>query len=61
MNKRFIIKLSVLVLPFCILTLVLHDGQSGDSIGGGGYDLSGLVYGFRNGKKNYRITSSLNQ
>lgn len=42
---KFILKLSFLVIPFSILSLVLHDGSSGGSIGGGGYDLSGLVYG----------------
>lgn len=44
-TRKFILKLSFLVIPFIILTLVLHDGQSGGTIGGGGYDLSGLVYG----------------
>jgi hypothetical protein len=42
---KFILKLSFLVVPFLILSLVLHDGPSGASVGGGGYDLSGLVYG----------------
>lgn len=42
---KFILKLSFLVIPFSILSLVLHEGSSGDSIGGGSYDLSGLVYG----------------
>lgn len=37
--------MAFLVIPFGILTLILHDGQSGGSIGGGSYDLSGLVYG----------------
>jgi len=44
-SRKFILKLSFLVIPFVILSLVLHDGSSGGSIGGGGYDLSGLVYG----------------
>jgi Ca2+/Na+ antiporter len=43
--SRFIFKLSFLLVPFGILTLVLHDGGTGGGIGGGGYDLSGLVYG----------------
>ena len=42
---KFILKLSFLVIPFSILSLILHDASSGGSIGGGGYDLSGLVYG----------------
>ncbi|MHA4894676.1 hypothetical protein ACXZ1K_07995 [Pedobacter sp. PWIIR3] len=41
----FIIKLICLALPFTILTFILHDGSSSGGIGGGGYDLSGLVYG----------------
>jgi hypothetical protein len=28
-----------------MLSLILHDGGSGGGVGGGGYDLSGLVYG----------------
>ncbi|MES2456190.1 MAG: hypothetical protein V4594_11630 [Bacteroidota bacterium] len=44
-NNRFILKLSFLLVPFSILTLVLHDGSSSGGVGGGGYDLSGLVYG----------------
>jgi len=41
----FIIKLLCLLVPFTILTLVLHSGGSSGGVGGGGYDLSGLVYG----------------
>ena len=44
-TSKFILKLSFLVVPFIIFSLVLYDGGSGGSIGGGGYDLSGLVYG----------------
>ncbi|TKC06094.1 hypothetical protein [Pedobacter frigoris] len=44
-STKFILKLFFLIVPFIILSLVLHDGGSGGSIGGGGYDLSGLVYG----------------
>jgi len=44
-NKKIIGKLAFLVIPFSIFTLILHDGGSGGHIGGGGYDLSGLVYG----------------
>ncbi|ETZ22165.1 hypothetical protein [Pedobacter sp. V48] len=44
-TSKFNFKLSFLVVSFTILSLVLHDGGSGGSIGGGGYDLSGLVYG----------------
>ncbi|HKG07950.1 MAG TPA: hypothetical protein VKB19_15900 [Pedobacter sp.] len=44
-TSKFILKLSFLAVPYGILTLILHDGGSGGSIGGGGYDLSGLVYG----------------
>lgn len=40
-----IIKLSFLLIPFVILSLILLDGSGGGGIGGGGYDLSGLVYG----------------
>jgi len=46
MNRtKFFLKLSFLLVPFAILSLILHDGGAGDGIGGGGYDLSGLVYG----------------
>lgn len=44
-NKRFILKLAFLIIPFVILTLILLDGTGGGGVGGGGYDLSGLVYG----------------
>lgn len=44
-NKKLIVRLAFLVIPFVILTLVLYDGQSGGQTGGGAYDLSGLVYG----------------
>lgn len=44
-TNKAILKLSFLLIPFGILTAVLHDGQSSGGVGGGGYDLSGLVYG----------------
>ena len=44
-TNNAILKLTFLVIPFAILTGVLHDGQSGGVGGGGSYDLSGLVYG----------------
>lgn len=44
-TTEFIIKLACLLIPFTILTFVLHDGGSSGGVGGGGYDLSGLVYG----------------
>lgn len=46
MNARYlIIRILLLLIPYVILTfVVLNDGGS-NSIGGGGYDLSGLVYG----------------
>ena len=43
-TSKLILKLSCLVIPYLVLSLVLHDTGSG-GIGGGGYDLSGLVYG----------------
>lgn len=43
--NKFILKISILVIPYIILSLILHDGGSGGGVGGGGYDLSGLVYG----------------
>lgn len=45
MTTAFIIKLLCLVVPLTILTLILHSGGSSGGVGGGGYDLSGLVYG----------------
>ncbi|RZM29527.1 MAG: hypothetical protein EOO88_04515 [Pedobacter sp.] len=44
-SKKFFLKLSFLIIPFAILSLILHDGRSSGGVGGGGYDLSGLVYG----------------
>ena len=44
-SSKFIIKLASLAIPFTILSLVLHDGDNNGGIGGGSYDLSGLVYG----------------
>ncbi|KFF10565.1 hypothetical protein N6B72_02430 [Chryseobacterium soli] len=44
-TKKLMLRLAFLIVPFGILTLVLHDGQSGGQTGGGAYDLSGLVYG----------------
>jgi hypothetical protein len=43
--NKFILKISILIIPYIILSLILHDGGSGGGVGGGGYDLSGLVYG----------------
>ena len=44
--SRFILKLSFLVIPFAIFAAILLDDTDGGSVrGGGGYDLSGLVYG----------------
>ena len=43
--SKFILKLSFLIVPFTILSLILHDGGTSGGVGGGGYDLSGLVYG----------------
>ena len=44
-RNQFILKLSFLIIPFAILSLILHDGSTSGGVGGGGYDLSGLVYG----------------
>ncbi|TCD01396.1 hypothetical protein [Pedobacter psychroterrae] len=44
-STKFILKLSFLIVPFVILSLILHDGGTSGGVGGGGYDLSGLVYG----------------
>ena len=44
-TTKFILKLSSLIVPFVILSLILHDGGTSGGVGGGGYDLSGLVYG----------------
>ena len=44
-SSKFILKLSFLAIPFAILSLILHDGSTSGGVGGGGYDLSGLVYG----------------
>lgn len=44
-TSKFVLKISILLIPYIILSLILHDGGSGGGIGGGGYDLSGLVYG----------------
>ena len=44
-SNKYILKLSFLIIPFAILSLILHDGGSSGGVGGGGYDLSGLVYG----------------
>ena len=44
-TNKFILKATFLIVPFATLSLILHDGSSSGSIGGGGYDLSGLVYG----------------
>jgi Kef-type K+ transport system membrane component KefB len=42
---KFILKLSFLIIPFSILNLILHASGASGGVGGGGYDLSGLVYG----------------
>ena len=44
-RSQFILKISFLIIPFAILSLILHDGGTSGGVGGGGYDLSGLVYG----------------
>ncbi|RZJ62234.1 MAG: hypothetical protein EOO45_22665 [Flavobacterium sp.] len=44
-TKVFLIKLLFLAIPFAIITFILHDGTPSGGVGGGGYDLSGLVYG----------------
>lgn len=44
-TNKLIFRLAFLIVPFGIFTLILHDGQSTGSFGGGGYDLSGLIYG----------------
>lgn len=44
-TSKFVIKISILLIPYIILTFILHDGGSSGGVGGGGYDLSGLVYG----------------
>lgn len=44
-NSKFILKLAILAVPYTVLSLVLHDGTSSGGIGGGSYDLSGMVYG----------------
>lgn len=44
-STKFVLKISILLIPYIILSLILHDGGSSGGIGGGGYDLSGLVYG----------------
>lgn len=44
-TNKFLIKLSFLIVPFAVFSLILLDGVSNGGIGGGGYDLSGLVYG----------------
>lgn len=42
---KFLIKVAFLIVPFAILTIILLDDTGNGGIGGGGYDLSGLVYG----------------
>ncbi|RCH54067.1 hypothetical protein DJ568_14375 [Mucilaginibacter hurinus] len=44
-TTKFILNLSFLVIPFAVLCVVLHEDDINGSIGGGSYDLSGLVYG----------------
>ena len=41
---KMIIKLAVLVVPAIILFCSLYIDNKGDGVGGGGYDLSELVY-----------------
>ncbi|KQR70192.1 hypothetical protein [Pedobacter sp. Leaf176] len=43
--RTIIIKLCFLIVPFIILALILLDNGGNGGVGGGGYDLSGLVYG----------------
>jgi hypothetical protein len=44
-TSKFVLKISILLIPYIMLSLILHDDGPGGGIGGGGYDLSGLVYG----------------
>jgi hypothetical protein len=44
-TSKFVLKITILLIPYIMLSLILHDGGSGGGVGGGGYDLSGLVYG----------------
>lgn len=44
-RRQFILKLSFLIIPFAILSLILRDEGTSGGVGGGGNDLSGLVYG----------------
>ena len=42
---KLIIKIATLVVPAIVLYCTLYGGQKGTGVGGGGYDLSELVYG----------------
>jgi len=44
-TSKLVLKMSILLIPYIIFSLILHDGGSSGGVGGGGYDLSGLVYG----------------
>jgi hypothetical protein len=41
---KLILKLTVLIVPSIIVLFTLYGGPKGGGIGGGGYDLSELVY-----------------
>jgi hypothetical protein len=41
---KLILKLAVLVVPSIVVLYILYAGPKGDGVGGGGYDLSELVY-----------------
>jgi hypothetical protein len=41
---KMILKLTVLIAPSLIVFCTLYMGQKGDGVGGGGYDLSELIY-----------------
>jgi len=43
-TNKMILKLIVLITPSSIVLCTLYIGQKGDGVGGGGYDLSELVY-----------------
>lgn len=42
---KMLLKIAVLLVPAIALFATLYTGKSGGGIGGGGYDLSELVYG----------------
>ena len=42
---KLLIKIATLVVPAIVLYFTLYGGPKGTGVGGGGYDLSELVYG----------------